>query len=231
MPHLRRTHTLPSYPPPCATHALPSHPHPFRHSCAPSRHSCAPSRHSCAPSVIPAQAGTQPNSSVRAYPGISPHPPPAQHHSFPNSSLPLPVGCAPIHRFPLEGGSAPVHPSLLPRGKRPNSSLPPGRGEVRWGVRGHELAHQSRRAHFPTRAAMTEAAAGRDACRPGYGGSRDRCRRCGRTRHPSPPPRGEGGRDGLGRGRPGSEPEGYSRLKGICSTSSMPPSAYCQMPM
>ena len=102
-----------------------------RHSCAPSPSflrplpviPAPPPRHSCAPSpsflrplpVIPAQAGTT--------------------HPTPNSSRPLPQSTPP---FLLPNSSRPlppIHPAPFP-----NSSLPPSRGEVRWGVGGNDLA-------------------------------------------------------------------------------------------
>ncbi len=126
----------------------------------PTRHSRTPH-----PSVIPAQAGTRaPNPSfLRPKPSFlrrqEPPPPPNPTPPFPNSSLPPfrgearwgvestepPPAPAPPHPHP----SFPrPHPSFLrrqepprpptPHPPFPNSSLPPFRGEARWGVESTE---------------------------------------------------------------------------------------------
>ena len=92
-------------------------------------------------------------------PSIIPAPPP-QRAGAPIHPSPLPGGrlgggCDATHRrtnrarpdrlcrtsatLPLRHSCAPS-----PMERRPNSSLPPSRGEVRWGVRRHAPAHQSR---------------------------------------------------------------------------------------
>ena len=140
---------------------------PLHHSCAPSpmeRHpnsSLPPSRGEVRWGVrrhAPAhQSHPAPDRPCRT--SIIPAPPP-QWSGAPIHPSPLPGGrlgggcdatrrrtnrarpdrlCRPSATLPLRHSCAPS-----PMERRPNSSLPPLRGEVRWGVRRHEPAHQSR---------------------------------------------------------------------------------------
>ena len=117
----------------------------------PSRHSCAPSRHSCAgrnqptprPPLFPNSSLPPSRGEVRW--GVGRHeraPPLASHrdrlrHSSPPPPLP-PPSLRPLLVIPAQAGT---NPPLFP-----NSSLPPSRGEVRWGVGAPSVRHQSRHA-------------------------------------------------------------------------------------
>ena len=128
--------------------------------------------HFYAPSVIPAQAGTQPH--TPPHPSSPIHPSPSQRASAPIHPSPLPGGrlgggwapasvwqplattsitppCLPYLRplrhtyapsvIPAQAGTKPTHTSAP---LFPNSSLPPKRGEARWGVGAHECAAAAR---------------------------------------------------------------------------------------
>ncbi len=158
----------PIAPPTIPAHSPPSPPT-LRHSCAPTVILLRPHRHSCAPpSFLRRQEPTSPH---------LPSPPPSPIHPSPLPGGRLGGGCeatrvcqplSPTPRSPL-----PLFPHLSRRSRAPsvipapfppflrrqeptptttpnpfpNSSLPPGRGEVRWGVRGN--------ARLPTALAYT----------------------------------------------------------------------------
>ena len=102
--------------------ALPSHPRPIF-------------RHSCAPSVIPAQAGTTALASAHQAVAASP----IAHSTAAAGSLPptprFRHSCAPSV-IPAQAGTH-TH-RITHTTPFPNSSLPPSRGEVRWGVKARE---------------------------------------------------------------------------------------------
>ena len=114
------------------THAPPSFLRPHRHSCAVRNPPTpTPSPSPIHPSPLPGGrlgGGTKP----RAGAPIAPHPiahasPPSRPHS--PSHTPPPSFLRPLPSFLRR--QEPTHPSVL---LLPNSSLPPSRGEVRWGV-------------------------------------------------------------------------------------------------
>ena len=96
------------------------------------------------PSVIPAQAGT--HSPPLRHPCA---PPPSflrrQEPIRPLSVTPAPPSVipAPSSVIPAQAGTTQRAPPTNPTHPFPNSSLPPSRGEARWGVESHEPPHQS----------------------------------------------------------------------------------------
>ena len=91
--------------------------------------------------VIPAQAGTRPPTATPAPPPVTPAPDsviPAQAGTTPTHASPTVIP-APPTVIPAQAGT-PTHasPHTPPIPPFPNSSLPPSRGEARWGVGGTE---------------------------------------------------------------------------------------------
>ena len=121
--------------PRAATTARPRHPKPcpsfptplFRHSCAPLPSFLRRQEPTQAP-TLPPQFIPPPFQGGGEVGGGTPR---AATNRPPAVSQALPVISAPLFRHSCAGRNPPRHPLLLP-----NSSLPPSRGEVRWGV-GH----------------------------------------------------------------------------------------------
>ena len=112
---------------------LPSFLRPSRHSCAPSRHSCAGRNPPCQrwpnlPSSTSAPLRRTPNNPEQ----IRTNPNKPERCQAPPSVIPAPLLVIVVRLFviPAQAGT---HPTPTPF---PNSSLPPSRGEVRWGVGG-----------------------------------------------------------------------------------------------